>query len=239
MDFADNLDNFEEINMNNPEAYVLGEYLDEDGDNVRDFNIDSIHTGDWKKFRWVEFMNTDNIYARIDSYMFSINQYSNNNHTERFHAIIKSMYELDALVNAYDDLQDPFYFVYRCRYFRFLRWIIQTPHFYFLKDKLFITEFCEQVYKNYSVAIWLDENLAEGNIYVNNPYEEYWGEAICVAECINEITNFIEVIQNIQKIQNWVNKKIYKRRIIQQVVSFNHLKNHINLDCLQSILVKL
>ena len=231
-----------EFDWTQPESYIFGMYLDENGVNIRDFNVDEIHTGNWKKFKWVEFINYNNLYERIDSYMFNINQYSLDNrfNVDRYNAIVDSINKLYSLAYQYY-INNPYYFfVYICRYFQLLRWIFQTPHLDFLRK--YNPEYVIEIYKNieelYKEAICLVDIIESESEIVLNPYEDDdRGIIMYTVECMDVIYNFIEFFENIKKIQKWIKNKNEKKNIIKRVVSLNTLnKRDINFDCIEKIL---
>ena len=256
-------------NDDSDESYVYGDYCDDTGYNVRDPEVKHIYTSDWSTkaypFLWDKFVEDEyshgNLYKCINWNMFEINQYCGKSsfpanpslgaafEEKRYNAIITN---LNILSNASMDtenlgLDHPDYYVAKCRYFTFLRWLILTPHFSFVvKKNIDMIWFNTNLRLVYEKASWLLDTILqyeEENPNINsipNPYASTIGDIYCRDECVEQITEFIKLIKSILIIQTFIKKIAYKRKTIYKIYSFNTLRTcvpKLNLDCLQTILV--
>jgi len=238
---------------------IIGDFSDEFGFNVRDYSVGPIYTADWEKLLWRQFkqpLQSENTYININWNMFNINQYSinigNNNNmfiSQRYIAIYTNLVTLASnSLDSDNDINDPYYYVNKCRYFTFLRWLILSPHLGFLASQEDLTKFNANLCQIYYKAILLLEEIYEyGRVYpgfscIHNPYENIIGEAYCHNQCINSIIDFIKVCESILILQKWMRSRIYKIKMIRRVYAFNALRNNnmkynINFDCIQQILL--
>jgi len=235
------------------ESYVPGEYLDENGLNVRDSNVEHIYTYDWECFFWNEYhQNTfvGNSYKMINWNMFSINQYSLDDkfENERYDAIYKNLNQLATLSQETNgDYDNPAYYINKGRYFTFLTWLIKSPHFAFLVNKEEdMIDFNKNLKSIYDVAVWLEDSIyrweEEGFVPVPHNYalQTVDVDEECKNDFLDTITDFIKLCDSILKIQRWARSRIYRKKTIYKVYTFNHLRKAksdlINLDCIQHIL---
>ena len=255
-------------------SYEPGEYFDDTGYNVRDPQVRVIYKEDWNSkkwpFLWNKFVEDEythgNLFKCINWNMFEINQYYKGYihfypsfgfqdnldsvfEEKRLNAIFTN---LNILSNASNDTEElglwhPDYYVAKCRYFTFLRWLILTPHFSFLvKKNTNMVQFNNNLEKVYQTACWLLDNILQWeqeNPNLNsipNPYASTIGEVHCRDECVEQISEFIKFYKSILIIQQFIKKIAYKKKTIYKIYSFNTLRSYIpklNLDCLQNILI--
>lgn len=250
----DERENEHECDWEYERTCIIDEFLDEDGFNVRDYSVGAIYTADWEKMLWRQFkqpIQAGNMYTNINWNMFTINQYSldENFVSQRYIAIYNNLNTLAAnSLDSDDDMDDPYYYVNKCRYFTFLRWLILSPHLGFLASQEDLTKFnvnlCQIYHKAFyileQIYFWEYENPDLNSI--PNPYDSTFGDVHCRDECIDAIVDFIKVCESILILQRWIRTRIYKRKTIRKVCAFNVLRSeqmryNINMDCIQQILL--
>lgn len=232
---------------------IEGPYTDENGFDVRDYSLGAIHTADWRHLLWDKFAQDEqggNTYVKINWNMFEINQYSldSKHSNQRLDAIYENLNILaNNSLSTDDDMDYSIYYVDKCRYLTFIRWLILSPHLGFLASQEDMTQFNQKLYTLFDRAEWLLDTIYyweeqhPGQLSIPNPYASTLGELDCRDECIDVITDFIKLCKSILIIQRWMRANAYKRKTIRRVSAFNTLRSeklkvNINLDCIQYIL---